>query len=99
VLMSNLVLNLTDCFKEGLRLDVADRTADFGDQNVAAGVGLADDIYIALDFVCDVRDYLYGAAEVVSAALLVKYRPVDLSGRDVRVTGHGLAGKTLVVTD
>src|SRR5918996_1573807 len=69
--------------EERQRLDVADRAADLGDDDVDV-VGLGDQADAVLDLVGDVRDDLHGAAEVVAAALLADDRVVDRARGHVR---------------
>ena len=72
-----------DGLEERQRLDVADRAADLGDDDVdVGGRAIAPDP--GLDLVGDVRDDLDGVAEVLPAPLLGDHRRVDLAGRDVR---------------
>ena len=73
VLAAELVAHLARRLDERLRLDVADRAADLGDDDVglrASSAGLQ--AHPALDLVGDVRDHLHGVAEVLAAALLAR---------------------------
>jgi len=74
---------LADRLEERQRLDVADRAADLGDDDVDV-LRLGQQLDPLLDLVGDVRDDLDGAAEVVAAALAPDDRVVDAAGRDVR---------------
>ena len=74
---------LADRLEERQRLDVADRAADLGDDDVGV-LRLGEQLDAVLDLVGDVRDDLDGAAEVVAAALAPDDRVVDPAGRDVR---------------
>ncbi len=65
-LRGHFPLKLADGLDEGLPLDIADRSANFGDDDVGL---LADAIDFFLDLVCDVRDDLHGAAVVAAVAL------------------------------
>ncbi len=85
---------LADGFEERLRLDVADRAADFDHGHVGI-TGTLDDA--ALDLVGDVRNDLNGRPQVVTATLLAQHVLVDAAGGEVVVLGHGGADKPLVV--
>ena len=74
---------LADRLEERQRLDVADRAADLGDDDVDV-LRLGEQLDALLDLVGDVRDDLDGAAEVVAAALAADDRVVDAAGGDVR---------------
>ena len=74
---------LADRLEERQRLDVADRAADLGDDDVRV-LRLGEQLDAVLDLVGDVRDDLHGAAEVVAAALAADDRVVDPAGGDVR---------------
>ena len=70
VVLADVEGELADRLEERQALDVADRAADLGDDDVdVVGRELADG---GLDLVGDVRDDLHGAAEVVAAALLAR---------------------------
>ena len=58
-------LELAQRLEERQRLDVADRAADLGDDDVHVR-GLGDQLDPVLDLVGDVRDHLDGAAQVVA---------------------------------
>src|SRR5699024_10634576 len=63
-----LEVHLPDGLEEGLALNVADRAADLGDDNIRVFAGLQD---AALDFIGYMWNDLNGAAVIVAAALLV----------------------------
>jgi hypothetical protein len=70
---AQVVLQLPDRLDKGQALDVADRSADFADDEVETlGVGLGE----FLDGVGDVRDDLDRRAQIVAAPLAV-IRPAD----------------------
>src|SRR2546421_3802896 len=83
---------------EKKKLDVSDRPADFDEDDVRLLL-LPDRPKLGLDLVRDVRDNLDRATKVVSAALLLDYGAVDLSGRDVVVSGQVYVEEPLVVPE
>ena len=87
---------LADRLQERKRLDVADRAADLGDDEVDVA-GLGDQRDPLLDLVGDVGHDLHGAPEVVAAALAADDRVVDAAGGDVRGTAGVGVGEALVV--
>src|SRR6266446_1801236 len=84
ILRAHFQAHLADGFEEGKRLDVANRAANLDDNNVDAFGNFPDG---RLDLVSDVRDYLDGFAEVITAALFGEDRFVDAAGRPVIVAG------------
>ena len=66
---AELVADLTGRLDERLRLDVADRAADLGDDHVGLRLFVGLQAHAALDLVGDVRDDLHRVAEVLAAAL------------------------------
>ena len=96
--MSDIVLELTDGLQKRLTFDIADRTADFRDDDVSA-VRLGDIVDLLLDLVRDVRDDLHRRAEVLALALLVEDRPVDLARRDVGVLRQVDIDEALVMAE
>ena len=102
VLPAEVVTNLARRLEEGLRLDIADGAADFGDDDIRAvpvGVRLGHRQDAALDLVGDVRDHLDGVAEVLAAALFGDHGRIDLSGGDIRRAGQVAVEEALVVAD
>ena len=97
VVAADVVAELPDRLEEREDLDVADRAADLGDDDVDVVGGQAVDA--ALDLVGDVRDHLHGLAEVVAAALGGEHRLVDRAGRGVRVPRQVLVDEALVVAE
>ncbi len=96
VLAADVLAQLADRLEERQRLDVADRAADLGDDDVGLGL-LGEAVDAVLDLVGDVRDDLHGAAEEVAAALLADERLVDRAGGDVAVARQRLVDEALVV--
>ena len=92
---ADLVPDLADRLQERLRLDVAHRAADLGDDDVGLRAAHGQDA--RLDLVGDVRDDLDGVAQVVAAALLGDHAGVDLAGRHVGRAGQADVQETLVM--
>ena len=84
VLLSLLVLKLTDRFEKRLTLDIPDCASDLDNGNFGTFSG-GIPVKLAFDLVRNMRNDLYGTAAEVAAALFLEYGPVDLSGRDVGV--------------
>ena len=82
VISADLERSLSDSFKERCGFDIAHRTAYLGNDNVCCAV-LADAVKPFLDLVCDVRNDLHRAAEIISASFLVEHRPVDFTRCDI----------------
>ena len=97
VVAAHVEAELPDGLEERQDLDVADRAADLGDDDVDVVAGQAGDA--ALDLVGDVRDDLHGLAQVVAAALGGQHRRVDRAGGGVGVLGQRLVDEALVVTE
>ena len=98
VLGADLAPELPDRLEERERLDVADRPADLGDDDV----GRRDLLRAAdprLDLVRDVRDDLDGRAEELALALLAQDRVPDRTGGVARVPRQVLVDEALVVAD
>ena len=98
VLSANFGNKLPDGFQEWRAFDVANRTADFGDDNVCVRT-FADPINAFFDFVGDVWNHLYRTAQIVATAFLVQYRPVNLTGGNIAVDGKIFINETFVVSE
>ena len=73
---------LADAFQVRKRLDVAYRTTDFGNYEIEF-IFVAQQLYITLDFIRNVRDYLNGLSQIIAAALFVDNAFVDTSGCNI----------------
>ena len=94
---AQVMAHLPGGFEEGQRLDVADRSADLGDDDVdILGRHRTD---AGLDLVGDVRDDLDCVAQVFAATLLSDHPGVDLSGGHVGDAGEVAVEEALVVPD
>ena len=89
---------LTDGLQKRLRFNIAGRAADFRDDNIGAGL-FADRIDKRLDFVGNVRDNLYGFAQIIAAAFLVQNVPVYLASGEVGILVQILVNEAFVVTE
>ena len=78
---------LADGFDKGQYLDIAHRTAylDNNDINISVMGDLLDTL---LNLVSNMRDDLYGFTQIVSSSFSGNNRIIDLSGRDIVVTGE-----------
>ena len=96
VLVSDIVLELADRLQERLAFDIADGSADLNDGNTLL-VYFFSAVETALDFVCNVRNDLYGASAEITVAFFLQNRPVYFSGRHVGIFIQALVNETLVV--
>ena len=95
VFLADIERKLADRFQKRLAFDIADRAADFGDDDVDVVVGqLVND---ALDFVRDVRNDLHGFAQEFAAAFLVDHAQINLAGGVVRIARQRAVGESFVV--
>ena len=98
VLPSDFEGNLPNRFDEGLRFNVTDGAADFGNDHIGVRL-LTDAVHEILDFICNVRDDLHGRAEILAPALFIEDVPVDLAGCEVRVFVEVFVDEALVVAE
>ena len=97
ILMSYLVLELTDRFNEWLAFDITDRTADLDNRNFCLGRFVIV-IESALDLICDVWDHLHCASGKFSASFFVQNTPIYFSGGNVRADVKIFINETLIVS-
>ena len=88
--------HLAHGLEEGQTLDVADDTADFGDDEVEVARD-AELFHAVLDFVGDVGNDLYGLTQVDALALLLDDSLVDAARGDIAGAGGLDVGEALVV--
>ena len=96
IVTAEVLAHLSNGFEEGKRFDVADCPADLDDGDFAISGYLAHGV---LNLVGDVRNYLYGFAEVVAASFLGDYLLVDAASGQVVVAREFGVGKALVVAE
>ena len=75
--------NLPSSLNEGLAFDVANRSTDFGDDDIRPGLFLSLEAHAPLDFIGDVGNDLDGVAEVFAPALLRNHLLINLPCRHV----------------
>ena len=63
--MSHIMLKLSDGFQKWLAFNISYRSADFDNGNPVFIRGFCA-IEAAFDFICNMRDYLYGSSSKVS---------------------------------
>ena len=97
VVRAEIAAHFAGGLKEGLGLDVANGTTDFGDDHIHVIGSLG--AHTRLDFVGDVRDNLHALAEVFAGALLAQHFLIDLTGGDVGLLAQEDVEETLVVAD
>ena len=95
-LVAKFPSELTYCLKERSTLDVANRTANLGDDEVELIVIAPHSM---LDLVGDVRNDLNGLAKVVATTLTVDDGLVDPTRSDRIVARCAYASETLIVTE
>ena len=97
VVATDVEPELPDGLEERKDLDVADRAAHLGDDDI--DVVVTQDLDAPLDLVGDVRDDLDGLAQVLAPTLGGQDRAVDRAGGGVGASGEVLVDEPLVVTE
>ena len=97
VVPADFQADLTDGLDKRLALDIADRTADFGDNNVRVGL-FADPVNKPLDFIGNVGNGLHRGAEVSALPLLLDDVGIYFTGGQVGVLVQILVNEPLIVT-
>ena len=75
-----IVAELADGLEERQAFDIADRAADFDENEVEVVIAFEDEV---LDGVGDVRNDLDGGAEILALAFLGEHVGIDATGGDV----------------
>ena len=78
VFLAHVERELANGFEKRLAFDVADGSADFGDDDIDAGHGRFGQR--GLDFIGDMRNDLNGLAQEFAAAFFFDDREIDLAG-------------------
>ena len=91
------MLKLTNRFQKRLAFDIADCTADFYNRNGIFLRGLLP-VKFRFDFVCNMRNDLYGTAAVISMTFLVQNRPVNFTRCNVGILIQAFIDKPFVMS-
>ncbi len=94
VLTANFNSHLANRFEERQGFDITYSTADFDQYYVMTFAAFQHTLF---DSVCDVRNNLYGCAEVVAAAFFTQNVRVDTTRGEVVAAAHFGTNETLVV--
>ena len=91
---AQLAAHLADGFQEWQRLNVAYRATDFHYRHLVVS---SAHMHFAFDFVGDVRNHLYRAAQIITATLFCQHFFIHLTRGEVVRLVHGGIDETLVV--
>ena len=95
LLAAKFVAKLANGLEEGQRFDVTHRAADLAKNEILVIMIRLDK---GLDGVGDMRNHLYGGAEIIAAALARQHVGIDPACRDIVRTAGMNAGKPFIVT-
>jgi len=99
ILASEFVSKLACRLNEREALDVADGTAEFGDDDVGCGIFGRLEPHPSFDFVGDVRNDLNRIPEVLPTSIPLDHARVNLARGDIRGLRKADVQKALVVAD
>ena len=91
-----IVLELANRFEEGQGLDVADRAADFDQNEIDIVIAVEHEL---LDGVGDMRNHLNGRAEIIAAPFAIDDVLIDAPGGDVVLPCGRTSGEALVMSE
>ena len=97
IFMTDFKTNLTDSLDERLAFDVTCRSTNFCYYNISTSF-LADVVYEAFDFICDMRNNLNCLTKVFTTAFLVKDIPVDFSRSEVGILVQVFIDEAFIVS-
>ncbi|VTM87308.1 Uncharacterised protein [Raoultella ornithinolytica] len=95
MLATDFYRHLTDSFEERQGFDITDGTADFNQHHI---VTFTTGKHALFNRVSDVRDNLYGCAQIVTAALFTQNVGVNTTRGEVVAAAHFGTDEALVVT-
>ena len=98
ILRADFENELPDRLEKRQPFDVADRAADFGDDDVDF-FRIGDLTNARLDFIGDVRDHLHGLAEIIAAPFFQDNALVNLAARQVVVPREDAIGEAFVMAE
>ncbi len=97
VVTADIALDLPDRFEERQALDIADRAADFRNDDVRLRLSACPE-YALLNFIRNMRDHLHGAAQIFAAALFRDDGGINFACCDIAVLRQINVDKSLVMT-
>ena len=95
IFAANIQRQLTNCFKKGKPLNIADSPPQFSDHDI--NIGPRQTPYRRFDFIRDVRNHLHRFAKVFSVAFLLNDLGIDPTRSVIRFARQRAIGKSLVV--
>ena len=97
IVMSHIMLELTDGFQERLTLNITNCPAYLDDGNSVL-IRCFCSVKTALDLVGDMRDYLYSTSAKITVTLFLKNRPVNLTGCHIGILVKAFINETLIMS-
>ena len=94
---AQLPLQLTYSLYIWQRLDVADCSSDFGDDNIVL-LRITKNLDVSLYLVRNMRDNLYGLSQIIATTLLVDDRLIDSTRGHIIGLSCILTQETLIMT-
>ena len=97
IIAAHILFDLTDGFHERFAFDIAHGAADFGDDKI--GILLAAHaVDPFLDLIRDMRNDLYGTAQIITAAFLFDDGLIDPAGSHIGMTAQIDIDETFIMT-
>ena len=84
ILMTDFMLELTNRFEERLTFDISNRTSYFNNCNLSVGISKVS-IKTTFNFIGNMRNDLDSTAAIIASSFLMKNRPVDFTGGNIRI--------------
>ena len=97
IVFAHFLLNLANSLEEGQAFDIANSTADFGNNNIGI-ILLANHKNSFLNRVSNMGNNLHRAAQIVTTTLLIDYTLVNLARGSIGVFGQVNIDKALIMT-
>ena len=96
IFMTYFMLELTDGFQERLAFNITNCSAYLNNGNSCIFICKIP-IKPAFDFIGYMGNHLYGSTAIVTAALLLKYRPINFPGGYIGILVQTFINKSFIV--
>ena len=96
IVFADFFFYLADCFEERQAFNIADSTANFGNYKISIVI-TPNAVNTFFNFVGNVRNYLYGTAQIIAAAFFIDNGKINFAGSYVRAFRQVNVDKAFIV--
>ena len=97
IVTTYLFFHLTNGFHEWQAFNITYGTTDFSDNYISV-ILFTYAVYILFNFICNMWNYLYSAAQVITFTFFIDYRPIYFTSCNIRTFAKVNIDKAFIMT-